>query len=275
MQKSERFSSLPPTYDGTPPSFSIVSKEFRTREGLTLSQAKFADMLFETIVDAPIGRRKTNPDGSFEFSKKSERVSVFQIAASREKGFVQAIHEEKPDAPLSPFYISMRNLPPEFIQQAGVVLSEVPGRKADVCTGIPNAGADLAKAYSEASGVTFIDLFDKEETNDGSIIIVKKNIPGFGKEENIPGFGRELSIIDDLAAHGKRKIEAIKAAVIAGFKVTEVRVLIDRMQGAREELEEFGVELKAAMTLEQILRYQLRQHRIDRFQLAELMSSTD
>ncbi len=263
MQKSESFRAFAPTYDGTPPAIETPQKLF-TKEGLTKNQAKFVDMLFETRVEAPIGRRKTNPDGSFVFTKKPEQVSVFQIAPDAAHGFVQAIHEENPEAPLSPFYISMRNLPPEFIAQAGIVLAEIPGRKADVCAGIPSAGVELAKSYSKESGVTYIDLFEKKEVEGGSVIVAR---------ENVTGFGRELSIDDDLAAHGKRKIEAIKAAVRAGFKVPEVRVLIDRMQGAREELAEYEVELKAAITLEQILRYQLRQHKIDGYQFANCMST--
>ena len=224
-------------------------------EGLTEAQEMLADMLFTTKTVAPVRRRSQSPDGAYSFEKVSRPTSPVDFALPGE--FALKIHETHPDAPLSPIYVNLRQMPEELIDQVGLVLAEQTARdtnKPDYCTGIPKAGVSLAHAYARHSGIPYLEVFEKEEGEGEKRSIVAK--PG------VNGEGRSIRLIDDLATHGETKIEADEVAKEMGFSVADVTVIVDRQQGAMEELEELGITLRAAFTLDQLLRYGLRTGKI-------------
>ena len=75
-------------------------------------------------------------------------------------------------------------------------------------------------------------------------------------------------MVDDLATGGDTKLEAAKAAEAMGFEVTDIVVLVDRLQGAKEQLAEAGYTLRAAFTIKQLLDFGLRTGRLttDRYE---------
>lgn len=220
-------------------------------EGLTLSQEISADMLFETKQVAPVTRR-FGQSGNYRFEKIERPTSPIDFAQEGE--FALKMHENQPDAPLSPIYVNLRNLPENVLDQVGVALSEIPmDETVDFCAGIAKAGIPLAQAYSRYSGVPVIDILGKEETERG-----RKIVAG----EVVGTTGINIRLIDDLATGGETKLEAIRAAEEMGFKVVDILVLVDRQQGATEQLEEAGYTLKAAFTLDQLLKYGLRTDKI-------------
>lgn len=233
-------------------------------EGLTPVQEQLAAMLFDTEIVAPVTRRIENPGGEFRFEKIQRPMAP--IAFAQQGEFALKLHEENPDAALSPVYINLRNLPEAVINQIGVVLAEVEISGAvDVCAGIPKAGVPLAEAYAGYSGIEIVDVFVKEETPEGRKIVS-------GGEE---GKGRRLLIVDDLATRGHTKLEAIAAAEEGGFVVEDLLVLVDRQQRAAEDLEEAGYRFTAAMTVGQLLDYGLQTGRIDQRRFDEVVFYLD
>lgn len=230
-------------------------------EGLTEAQEKLASLMFDTKTVAPVKRRIELPDGGYKFEQVERPTAPLDFAQPGE--FALKLHETQPDAPLSPVYINLRKLPQEIIDQIGVVMAEVKTSEVpNVCTGIPKAGVPLAQSYSEKSGIPYVDVFEKEETEQGRRIVA-----GEGEGEK-----RKLRIVDDMVTEGHTKLEAVRAAEQMGFKVTEILVVIDREQGARKQLEEAGCNLVAAFTLSQLLRYGLRTKRITKDQYGRVQN---
>ncbi len=228
-------------------------------EGLTPNQEILANMLFDTKQVAPVTRRVGEP-GNYRFEKIERPTSPIDFAQENE--FALKLHEKKPDAPLSPVYINLRNLPENVLDQVGLVMSELTmDTPADFCAGIPKAGVPLAEAYARRTGIPSIDVFEKEETQEGRRIVS-------GNQQNLTG--ASLRLIDDLATGGDTKLEAIKAAEGLGCSIADVVVLVDRQQGARKQLKEAGYDLKAAFTLEQLLRYGLRKGKITKGQYEQV-----
>lgn len=93
------------------------SAEMRTidphPEGLTPAQEHLADLLFTTKTVAPVRRRTANPDGTYSFEKVSRPTSPVDFAQPGE--FALKIHETRPDAPLSPIYVNLREMPEELV----------------------------------------------------------------------------------------------------------------------------------------------------------------
>ncbi len=221
-------------------------------EGLTTNQEVLAGLLFDTKIVAPVTRRTRNSDNTYVFSKIERPTAPIDFAQEGE--FVLKMHENYPASPLSPVYINLRNLPESVLSQVGVVLAELGGQKPDFCSGIPKAGIPLAQAYSAYSGVSLRDgIFAKEETSARRKIVR-------GSNENY--FGKNLRIVDDLATKGETKVEAIKAAEQMGYRVLDILVLVDRQQGATEQLAKLGYKLRSALTIDQLLQYGVRTKRI-------------
>jgi orotate phosphoribosyltransferase len=223
-------------------------------EGLTPAQEKLANLYIETKTAAKVGRRRTLPDGKFELYNVIRPMGIFDFA--QEDEFALKLHEKQIDAPLSPYYVNQRNLPQEVYKQIGAVLTEIPSdQKIDFCTGIPDAGTPIAKAYAEAAGVSYVDIFAKEQTEAGRRIVGTTEA---GQQK------KKIRIIDDLVTAADTKIEAIKAAEALGYEVVDIVVIIDREQGGSKQLAEKGYELKSAFTITQLLDYYLRTGKISK-----------
>lgn len=242
-----------------------MSPEFGllTPEGLTEAQAKLADLLFDTKIVAPINRRRTLPDDSSEFYKIERPTSPIDFAQNDEE-FALKLHEQTPDAPLSPVYINLRNLPEEAINQVGIALAEVTkGEEYDFCVGIPAAGEPIARSYSLYSNLQVRDdIIEKVQTHQGRRVIARGNTLGHNEK---------VLVIDDLGTKADTKLEAIGAIVSQGFKVEAVLVVVDRQQGAVGKLHSWGYEMRSVFTITQLLKYALRTGRVSQERLQEVM----
>lgn len=227
---------------------------------LTKLQQELANLLLNTKIEAKVIRRHQKKDGSF-YLEDAKRVTSPIDFARVEGEFALKIHEVKPQAPLSPIYVNLRNLPENVLEKIGQVLADTPlDTPQDYCTGVPKAAVVIAKEYSEVKGTPFLDVFEKIGPDTDRKIVIK--------EEVNPKEGTRLLVIDDVVAHGKSKLEALEAAKKVGFYVNML-VLIDREQGGMEQVEKEECRIYAAMKFTDILDYYLEKKMITKKQYEE------
>ncbi|MFB6205425.1 MAG: orotate phosphoribosyltransferase [Haloglomus sp.] len=87
-------------------------------------------------------------------------------------------------------------------------------------------------------------------------VIVRKATKEYGTGNRIEGRfeeGEEVVVLEDIATTGQSAIDAVEALRDAGAVVNRVLVVVDREEGARENLAEHGVELAALLTASDLL----------------------
>lgn len=213
---------------------------------LTKSQQELADLLLNTKIEAKVIKRTAAEDGSYYLEESKRPTSPIDFA-QMDGEFALKIHEVRPEAPLSPIYVNLRNLPDHVLNKIAEVLAETTlDQPQDFCTGVPKAAVVIAQKYSEVSKIPFMDVFNKIGADTDRKIVIKDEVK--------PKEGTRLLVVDDVVAHGKSKLEALEAAKAVGFYVNML-VLIDREQGGMEEVEKEGCRIYAAMKLTDILDY--------------------
>lgn len=229
---------------------------------LTKSQQDLADLLVNTKIEAKIIKRLKRDDGSYYLETSQRPTSPIDFAKDPGE-FALKMHETKIDAPLSPIYVNLRNLPQDVLEKIAQVLAEVKlDETQDFCTGIPKAAVVIAKEFSKASGIPMIDVYEKIGPDTDRKIVTLPEVCSKNHEK--------LLVIDDVVAHGKSKQEALEAAKQAGFDVS-MMVLIDREQGGVAELEEKNCKIYAAMKITDILNYYMEKNMITKDQYQQSM----
>ena len=98
-------------------------------------------------------------------------------------------------------------------------------------------GVALAAAASMAAGKPFV------------IVRNAKKDYGTGKlMEGTVRLGEKVMLVEDIATTGGQVLEAAKVLTEAGAKVTKIVCTIDRMEGARENIEKAGYRFEALLT---------------------------
>jgi orotate phosphoribosyltransferase len=93
------------------------------------------------------------------------------------------------------------------------------------------------------------------ETN-SPYVIVRKQAKEYGTGNRIEGAlddGEEVVVLEDIATTGQSAIDAVEALRAAGAVVDRVLVVVDREEGARENLAEHDVGLEALLTASELL----------------------
>lgn len=226
---------------------------------LTKSQQELADLLLNTKIEAKVIKRLQKEDGSYYLEATTRLTSPIDFA--KEGEFALKIHETNINAPLSPVYVNLRNLPEIVLKKIAQVLSEVQLESSqDYCTGVPKAAVVIAKEFSQVSGIPFLDVFEKIGLDTDRKIVTIEGVK--------PKVNTRLLVIDDVVAHGKSKLEALEAAKTVGFYVNML-VLIDRQQGGAQEIEKMGCRVYCAMKITDILGYYLEKNMISQKQYSE------
>lgn len=233
-------------------------------EGLTPEQENLAAMFFDTKTEGKVRSRYQNPDGSYRFEETTRKMGIIDFPQN-EHEFAIRQHDKEPDAPLSKFYVNLRNLDKDVLDQIGVVMREMTPSfeingnlpSPDVCAGVPSAGVPLAEAYSKATGIPIVEIFDK----DGRRIV--------HKEASVQN--KSIRLIDDLASQGITKLESVEEAQKMGYIVDSFYVLIDREQGGIDALRKVIPDVRFAFKISQLFKFGLRTERISRKQYDEAM----
>lgn len=208
-------------------------------------QEELLHLFLTTKTNAKVLRRRKRSDGSYEFYEHYRDTSPIDFPVNDEEFAIKA-HEQNPDAPLSPIYVNLRNLPDSLIDKIAETMKQL-NVSADVVTGIPTTAISFAKAYAQKTNLPFVDIIEKSGTSTNRKLIAK---PDAAKGE-----GKSLLIIDDVISQGNSKFEVLKVVEKLGYKVAGFLVLIDRAQGGSQKLSEMNVPLYSVFTMPDMIEY--------------------
>lgn len=194
------------------------------------------------------------------------------------------LHETNPHAPLSPFFINIRNKdnptkPGELENRdydliARCLLEMISENhlKFDAIAGIPRAGDPIVDAiqrlidsnpFPHPARFRIIKLA-KEEIGDTRKIVP---MPDFEYREE-----ERILLVDDLVTKAHTKLEAISAIEEFGSKVVGLVVLVDREQGGREQIEAAGYKMFAALTISELLDFYVQEELVDKGKYQEAIN---
>jgi len=127
---------------------------------------------------------------------------------------------------------------PEVLAELGRRFSEH-ARDVEVIAGPELGAVALAAATAMACGKPFA--------------IVRKRKKGYGTEKLIEGTpveGRRVLLVEDVGTTAGAALEAAETLKAAGADIARIVFAVDRMQGARENVESAGFEFHALLTKE-------------------------
>lgn len=206
---------------------------------------------------------------SEKLTKTQEKLalSLFEAGAIQfdfKKGWRLKLHEQHPNAPLSPFYIDLRILQSQLEAKQKAVsalIEQTDGIKCDCLAGIPLSAIALASSVSDKLGKPQITPRMDQKTH-GQI----RKIDGIYQK------GQVALVIDDLVTSADSKLEAIEVLEEGGLIVKDVAVVFDREQGGAEQLAEKGYALHAALKIKPTLRFYTKVGKISQKQLTHLLN---
>ncbi len=191
--------------------------------------------------------------------------TIWQKKALEFGEFELKINKEDKNLPLSPFYLNLRinkgPKPGPLSQQDLIILAQCLWEKIvniapnfSLLAGIPNAGAYLDQALRQIipkpRGFFFLPLIKTKNSF--------KIQPGFKYSQ-----GENVVLIDDVITGATTKLQAIKIIEKAGLKVENIFVVINRLQGGKQILEQKGYSVYSCFSIHELLTYYWLQEYID------------
>jgi orotate phosphoribosyltransferase len=126
---------------------------------------------------------------------------------------------------------------PDILEALGVEFARHVTDDVTLIAGPELGGIALAASASIASGVNWV--------------IIRNSKKGYGTGKMVEGVLKEgdvVLLVEDIATTGGQVLEAAKVITGAGAKVKKIVAVIDRMQGARENINDAGYEFESIMT---------------------------
>ena len=136
----------------------------------------------------------------------------------------------------SPYYVNLRGLPSYpglyklVVESMAEMMLKVPATDA-FCT-IPVTGFSIAAPLALAKGKPLLYTTERKQGAGRSL-----------EGEVRPGW--KVTVIDDLSTTGKTVLSAARAVEQEGGEVKQAAVVLDRLEGARENLSKHGISLHA------------------------------
>jgi orotate phosphoribosyltransferase len=127
---------------------------------------------------------------------------------------------------------------PEVLREVGRLMAEhAMELKVDRIAGAELGGVPLATAAALASEKPFV--------------LIRNQKKDYGTAKQMEGdlkAGERVLLVEDVLTTGGQVLEAAKTLTEAGAKVVRIVGVIDRLEGARENIEKAGYELAALVT---------------------------
>jgi uridine monophosphate synthetase len=209
----------------------------------------------------------SDPAGQPEGMTECQRIfadHLLACGAVRFGAFRLKLHEQQPEAPLSPIYLNLRVLRsyPDAVDATVDVLAELIAAHQLVCdlyADLPTAATPFVAVLSHRTRVPMIT--PRQPKTHG---LVEGTIDGTFSP------GQTALLIDDLVSHAESKLEAARVLEASGLRVRDIAVLIDREQGGPAQVAAAGYALHAAVRVSQVLAYYLRTGGIDHQRYVEV-----
>lgn len=156
---------------------------------------------------------------------------------------------------LSPVYIDLRILvsyPKTMKKIAKAYVKILEHLDYDRMAAVPYAAMPIVAAISAI--------------NERPWIFTRKEVKDYGTKKNIEGeykAGETVVVVDDMTTNGASKLEVIAPFEKDGLVVKDVVVLLDREQGAQQNLAAKGYTLHSVLTLSEALKTLRNQNTID------------
>lgn len=168
--------------------------------------------------------------------EKTELAARVKDAAYREGDFVLRSGKR------SSYYIDKYRFSsrPEILAEYGRRLAAFAG-DVDVIAGPELGAVALAAATAMAAGVP--------------MAIVRKARKGYGTDELIEGQpvdGRRVLLVEDVGTTAGAALGAAETLRAAGAEIVRLVFALDRMEGARENVEAAGYEFQAILSIEDL-----------------------
>ncbi|MDD5565616.1 MAG: orotate phosphoribosyltransferase [Candidatus Omnitrophica bacterium] len=130
---------------------------------------------------------------------------------------------------------------------AHIILELLAGKRIDALGG-PTIGADpIVGAVAAVSHLKGAPL---------KTFIVRKEAKGHGMQKRIEGPALQAKsrviLVDDVATTGKSLIEAKEALAAIGIEAKEAIVIVDRNEGASQNLKDAGITLTSIFNIEEL-----------------------
>ena len=130
---------------------------------------------------------------------------------------------------------------PDVLVELGKLFAARVGPNVDRIAGAELGAVSLAAAASMATGKPFVIIRNKKKDYGTSKLI-----------EGILNPGETVLIVEDVLTTGGQVLEGVKTLQEAGAKIDKIVAVIDRMEGARQNIEAAGIKLEALFTTEDL-----------------------
>lgn len=156
----------------------------------------------------------------------------------------------------SPIYFDMRLLisHPKLLKLTGDLMKEIIDEKKldfDIICGVPYAAIPLSTALSLKTDKPMI-LKRKDEKQYGT----KKMLEGCYKTND------RCLIIEDVVVYGDSILETVHSLKEQEVFVKDAIVILDRCQGARQNIEEHGIKFHSILTSQEVMDLLLKKNKI-------------
>jgi len=140
----------------------------------------------------------------------------------------------------SDFYLDkyLFSTQPDILEQLGRLFAQRLPKQTTRLAGAELGGIPLVTAASLASGIPCVFIRNR-----------KKDYGTAKQLEGVLDRADRVVIIEDIATTGGQVLEAANVIVDTGAKVLKIIATIDRLEGARENIEKAGYEFEALFTV--------------------------
>lgn len=146
---------------------------------------------------------------------------------------------------VSPIYFDLRVVIsyPEILEEISSLLWEKSNKtNVDLICGVPYTALPMATLISVKNGIP--------------MLLRRKEAKGYGTKKLIEGNftnGQTCLVIEDVVTSGTSILETAQELRKIGLKVTDAVVLLNRMQGGKENLTNYGIDLRSVFQIDEFM----------------------